>query len=74
MPVLERSVYWRSVCIGEIYVLERCLYWKDICITEVSLLANVYIREASVSERCLREMFILEEESLLQEYVCRKSY
>ena len=40
--VLERCLYWRDVCIGEMSVLERCLYWKDVC-----------IREMSVLERCL---------------------
>ena len=25
---LERCLYWRDVCIGEMSVLERCLYWS----------------------------------------------
>ena len=38
MSVLERCLYWRDVCIGEVSVLERCLRWRGVCVGEVSVL------------------------------------
>ena len=58
MPVLEKCLYWRDVCIRkrdvcirEMSVLKRCLYWRSVCIREREM--SVLERHMSVLERCL---------------------
>ena len=59
MPVLERSVYWRSVCIGEICirevsVLERYLYYRGVFTGECLHKRGVCIRKVSSGDVHIR--------------------
>ena len=53
MSVLERGQSNRRVFLREVSVLQGCLSKRGVRLRELSVLRDLYLRELSVSQRCL---------------------
>ena len=67
MSVLERCLYWRDVCIGEMFVLEEemSVLEEEMSVLEgkISILARCLYQ----NDVCIREMSVIREISVIRE-------